>query len=81
MIHPEARAAAASYLAVVDEYSPGLLDGLYVVGSGAIGDYRPRTSDLHVVAVTAERLEGDALSRLARAPRRAANDVTMESVR
>jgi predicted nucleotidyltransferase len=59
---------------------PGLLKGLYVVGSGVLGDYRPRSSDVDVVAVTAEQLEGEAKPAAA-GPRRAANDVTMESVR
>lgn len=43
-----------TYLRVVDEEAPGLVEGLYLVGSVALGEFRPHTSDVDFVAVTAE---------------------------
>jgi hypothetical protein len=42
------------YLEIVDSAAPGLLEGLYVVGSYALGDWHEATSDIDIVAVTAE---------------------------
>jgi len=47
-------AALGTYLDVVDSCAPGLVEGLYVVGSYALGDWRPGRSDIDVVAVTSE---------------------------
>ena len=44
--------AAASYLEIADRHVPGLVQGLYLVGSIALGDYRPGVSDIDFVAVT-----------------------------
>lgn len=46
--------ALAAYLEIVDDVAPGLVEGLYVVGSAALGDWRPDHSDIDIVAVTAE---------------------------
>jgi hypothetical protein len=43
--------------------APGLIEGLYLEGSAALGDSQPHTSDVDFVAVTADRL--DAHARLA----------------
>jgi hypothetical protein len=40
------------YLALVDAAAPGLVEGLYLVGSVALGDFHPRTSDVDFIAVS-----------------------------
>jgi hypothetical protein len=47
-------AALGTYLDVVDEAAPGFVEGLYVVGSVALGDWIDGSSDIDVVVVTAE---------------------------
>lgn len=47
-------AVVAAYLALVDDACPGLVEGLYLAGSLALGDYRPRQSDIDFVAVLAK---------------------------
>ena len=49
-----------------DEFAPGLIEGLYVVGSVALADWHPG-SDVDVVAVTAEAPTEDEVDRLRRA--------------
>lgn len=51
--------ALGTYLEVVDSCAPGLVEGLYVVGSYALDDWRPGTSDIDIVAVTAEPATDD----------------------
>ena len=46
--------ALGTYLEIVDSCAPGLVEGLYVVGSYALGDRHEATSDIDIVAVTAE---------------------------
>ena len=46
--------ALGTYLEIVDTTSPGLVEGLYVVGSYALGDWQPGRSDIDIVAITAE---------------------------
>ncbi|MFI7541519.1 aminoglycoside adenylyltransferase domain-containing protein [Actinoplanes sp. NPDC049599] len=41
----------ATYLELADRHAPGLVQGLYLQGSIALGDYRPGTSDIDFVAV------------------------------
>src|SRR3954453_12471101 len=41
----------ATYLDLADRYAPGLVQGLYLQGSIALGDYRPGISDIDFVAV------------------------------
>jgi hypothetical protein len=43
-----------TYLEVVDSCTPGLVEGLYVVGSYALGDWHAGRSDIDIVAITAE---------------------------
>jgi hypothetical protein len=47
-------AALGTYLEIVDSVQPDLVEGLYVVGSYALGDWRVGRSDIDIVAVTAE---------------------------
>lgn len=46
--------ALGTYLEIADSAAPELIEGLYVVGSYALGDWQPGRSDIDVVAVTAE---------------------------
>lgn len=46
--------ALGTYLDVVDSVAPGLVEGLYVVGSYALDDWQPERSDIDIVAVLAE---------------------------
>src|SRR5687768_11966485 len=41
----------ATYLELADRHAPGLVQGLYLQGSVALGDYRPGVSDIDFVAV------------------------------
>jgi hypothetical protein len=67
---PEARHAVEVYLRSVDAEAPGLVEGLYLVGSVALGEFRPRTSDVDFVAVTAEPPDAASRRALARVHRR-----------
>jgi hypothetical protein len=46
--------ALGTYLQIVDDTAPGLVEGLYVVGSYALDDWKPGRSDIDIIAVTAE---------------------------
>jgi hypothetical protein len=46
--------ALGTYLEIVDATAPGLVEGLYVVGSYALGDWQQGRSDIDIVAVLAE---------------------------
>ena len=46
--------ALGTYLSIVDSVDPELIEGLYVVGSYALGDWVAGASDIDVVVVTAE---------------------------
>ncbi len=58
------------YLRQVDLAIPGAIEGFYVVGSTALGAYRPGRSDVDFVAVLGDRLGATELSRLRRAHHR-----------
>jgi hypothetical protein len=60
----------SAYLDAVDAEAPGLVEGLYLVGSAALDDFRPGDSDLDYLAVTAERPGPAAVAALALAHRR-----------
>ena len=51
--------ALGTYLDIADSIAPGLVEGLYVVGSYALGDWTEGTSDIDIVAVTAEPATDD----------------------
>ena len=58
---------AATYLRLVDEEAPGLVEGLYLAGSVALGEFRPHVSDVDFLAVTAKPVVGPDLAALDRA--------------
>jgi hypothetical protein len=64
--------AIAQYLAACDAAVPGLVVGLHVVGSLALGDFRPDRSDIDVVAVVTEQPDHETRQRLADVHRTAA---------
>jgi hypothetical protein len=51
---------------MVDAEAPGLVEGFYLLGSVALGDFRPRESDVDFVAVAAARPDAVALPALRR---------------
>ncbi|MFE2109615.1 aminoglycoside adenylyltransferase domain-containing protein [Kitasatospora sp. NPDC059463] len=71
-VHPLVHEIADAYLALVDAAAPGLVEGLYVVGSTALGDFHPERSDLDFVAVTADPVTAGQLVALERAHARLA---------
>ena len=56
-------AALSRWLEGFDRSAPGVVEGLYVVGSGALGDWTPQ-SDVDVVAVMADPTDPEALGAL-----------------
>ncbi|TMR88470.1 DUF4111 domain-containing protein [Nonomuraea basaltis] len=62
--HPKIDAIVETYLSVADVEAPGLVEGLYLEGSAALDDYRPGTSDVDFVAVTAASPPIEALERI-----------------
>ncbi|PSK97194.1 nucleotidyltransferase-like protein [Murinocardiopsis flavida] len=54
-VHPQVRTVADAFLYDVDREAPGLVEGLYLTGSVALGDFRPHASDVDFVVVTARR--------------------------
>ncbi len=50
-MHPHVTRAVDHYLAVADRLLPGRVTGFYVVGSTALGAFRPGRSDIDFVAV------------------------------
>jgi len=57
----------AAFLQLADAEAPGLIEGLYLTGSAALDDFRPNTSDIDFVAVTATPLDKAAIAALTRA--------------
>jgi hypothetical protein len=51
--------ALGTYLEIMDSAAPGMVEGLYVVGSYALGDWQPGRSDIDIVAVLAEPANDD----------------------
>ncbi|MEV4107971.1 aminoglycoside adenylyltransferase domain-containing protein [Nonomuraea sp. NPDC049695] len=62
--YPKIDAIVETYLSVADAEAPGLVEGLYLEGSAALGDYRPDTSDVDFVAVTAAEPPFEVLERI-----------------
>ena len=56
-----------AFLRAVDGEAPGLVEGLYLSGSVALGNFRARMSDIDFVAVTAAPTNTSALAALERA--------------
>ena len=64
MLPREVRRATADYLRAADRLLPGQLVGCYLVGSTALGAYRPGRSDIDLIAVLDDGpLTGDRLLR------------------
>jgi hypothetical protein len=59
--------ALDAYISEVDRELPGVLTGLYVVGSVALGDYTPKLSDVDLVSVGDEAWTSDSLEIARRA--------------
>ncbi|MGH9093626.1 MAG: aminoglycoside adenylyltransferase domain-containing protein [Acidimicrobiales bacterium] len=51
MLTDDVRRRVGAYVAGMDRDLPGVLTGLYLVGSVALGDYHPRRSNIDVVAL------------------------------
>lgn len=56
--------ALGTYLDITDSVAPGLIEGLYVVGSFALGDWQPGRSDIDMLAVMAEPATDDDFATL-----------------
>jgi len=63
----EATQVTEMFLGLIDDASPGLVQGLYLRGSLAFGEYFPGRSDLDFTAVLAARPDAAALDALAAA--------------
>ena len=72
-LHAVVENVVSAYLEAVDAETPGLIAGLYLTGSVALGDFRPRASDIDFVAVTAKPLDEVATAAVARANARLRN--------
>jgi Domain of unknown function (DUF4111) len=57
VVPDRARRVVARYLEVGDARCPGIVEGLYLLGSLALGDFQPEVSDVDFVAVTTEALD------------------------
>jgi hypothetical protein len=66
-LHAVVDNVVSAYLEVMDAETAGLIEGLYLTGSVALGDFRPRASDIDFVAVTAKPLDEVATAAVARA--------------
>ena len=71
--HANIDTIVATYLAALDTYAPGIVEGVYLVGSFALGDWQPGRSDLDIVAVTAEPATDDDAEAIAEVHRQLAH--------
>ena len=69
-VHHLVQEVVSSYLDAVDDEAPGLVEGLYLIGSIALGEFRPHTSDIDFVAVTAKQPDAATIVKLTRAHNR-----------
>jgi hypothetical protein len=65
-LHPAVEKVVMAYLDAVDSEAPGLIQGLYLTGSAALDEFRPNTSDIDFVAITAARPDAAMLGGMAR---------------
>ncbi len=72
--------ALGIYLDVVDDCAPGLVEGLYVIGSYALDDWHEGRSDIDIVAVTAEPATDDDAAALVTAHAVLAEQVPSPSI-
>ena len=75
-VHPRVQTLTQAFLANADQEAPGLIQGLYLTGSVALGDFRPHTSDVDFVIVTERHPDGEELDALRRAHSRTRHQVT-----
>jgi hypothetical protein len=66
-MNDEIQAVVGTYLSAVDDEAPGLVTGLYLIGSAALGDYRIGRSDIDVVMITENRVRAEQVAALAAA--------------
>ncbi len=66
-IHDQVDPIVGAYLEASDREAPRLVEGLYLTGSVALNEFRPGTSDIDFLAVTAQPPDASALIALARA--------------
>jgi Domain of unknown function (DUF4111)/Nucleotidyltransferase domain len=64
MVDPIAERAARRYLSQLDRVLPGMVVGMYLVGSAALGAYRERRSDIDFVAIVNGTFGASELRRL-----------------
>lgn len=64
-IPSDAAGVVRRYLLLFDHALPGRLEGLYLIGSLALDDFKPQSSDVDLVAVTSSPLRSEELERLA----------------
>lgn len=56
-VHPRIHQIISEYMKLLNERRPGLIEGLYIYGSIAYGDYSLSLSDIDFIAVSKHRLE------------------------
>jgi hypothetical protein len=66
VLPPLADRIVSAYLELVDAEATGLVAGLYLTGSLALGDFRPGQSDIDFVALTAAPVDAPILEHLKR---------------
>jgi len=69
--------AMTEWLRVHDEVAPGTIEGLYLVGSVALGDWTPH-SDIDVVAVVADPSDPDLFDELAAAQSTISSEIPID---
>jgi hypothetical protein len=62
----EADDALTTYRKLLDSALPGLVEGVYLTGSAALGDWHSGRSDLDILVTTAGHLDDNALDALAK---------------
>jgi hypothetical protein len=72
-LHERVVGIVDAYLEAVDDEAPGVVEGLYLTGSTALGEFRPHTSDIDFLAVTSNPPNGRAVWALGRAHARLRN--------
>ncbi|MFB8762589.1 aminoglycoside adenylyltransferase domain-containing protein [Nocardiopsis alba] len=75
-VHPRVQTLTQAFLANADQEAPGLVQGLYLTGSVALGDFRPHASDVDFVVVTERSPEGPELDALRRIHARTRHQVS-----
>ncbi|HEX6506934.1 MAG TPA: nucleotidyltransferase domain-containing protein [Chloroflexota bacterium] len=67
--HANITSLTARYLQLADEALPGRIEGLYIVGSVALGDYQAGRSDIDFVTVLRSELSSEELAAVERVHR------------